>query len=213
VVGTTSQLSVTFNRVNPYPSESLFFFNLTSALFDFTAALYNNSALILPISVPIGITSITITNLKNLLFIPNIPPLNSISAWTVDNSGFKVALSAYSSASLIPNQAATGLNYGFTRTSTAINGLGSLYISYTPSFPSVANLMTITMPANQTSIVTPACTMIGASNNAVNCVVLSSTTTSITINYLNQSTTTLTNVVNLEPNSNLLQVNLLTSAN
>lgn len=213
VVGGTSQLTITFNRVNPYTSESSFFFNMTSALFDFTTALYNNSALILPISVPIGITTISITNLKNLLFVPNTPPPNSIWAWTMDNSGFKVALSVYSSASLIPNQPATGLSYGFTRTNTAINGLGSLYINYTPSFPSIAGVMTISMPANQTSIVTPACTMIGASNNAVNCVVLSSTTNSISIYYLNQSTTTLSNVLNLEPNSNLLQVNLLTSVN
>jgi len=169
--------------------------------------------LVLPISVPIGITSITVTNLKNLLYIPNSSPTNSISAWTVDSSGYKVALSSYPSSSLIPNIPATGLTYGFTRTSTAINGLGSLYISYTPSFPSLANLMTITMPVNQTSIVTPGCTMLGASNNAVNCVILSSNSTSMTIYYYNQSTTTLTNVLNLEPNSNLLQVNLLTSAN
>jgi hypothetical protein len=213
VVGDMSSLTITFNRVNSYSSESQFLLNFTSALFDYSSAQYNNAAVTFPIAIPIGLTSITIKNLKNLLYIPLTTPANSITAWTVDSSGFTVAVSSYSPTALLPNSPAVGVNCAFTRTNTVINGVGAININYTPRFPTSVGIMTINMPSSQASIVSSACNMQGASNNANNCNVLSSNSTSISLIYTNQTTTSLTNILNIEPNSNLMSVYMYTSNN
>lgn len=197
VVGDVSNLTVSFNRVNSYSSENQFLLNFTSSLFDFTSAMYNNAPVVFPISVPIGLTSITITNLKNLLFIPNATPANSITAWTVDGSGYVVAVSSYLPTTLLPNTPASGVSCSFIRTNTVINGVGSININYTPRFPTSAGIMNINMPTNQASIVSPSCSMQGSSNNANTCTVISSNTTSLFLSYFNQTSTSLSNILNI----------------
>jgi hypothetical protein len=213
VVGDSCNLTVTFLRVNSYSSESQFMLNLTSSLYDYSAAQYNGTAVTFPIAVPIGLTTITITNLKNLLFVPLTVPANCITAWTLDGSNTIVALTAYSPASLIPNTPATAISSAFTRTNTVINGVGAVSISYTPRFPTATAIMIISLPLSQSTLVSPACSMQGASNSAPSCAILGSNSTSITLSYFNQSLTTLTNVVNVEPNSNQLKVTMFTANN
>lgn len=197
VVGDTANLTVNFLRVNSYSSESQFMLNLTSALYDISGAKYNGLPVTFPISVPIGLTSITITNLKNLLYIPLVSPSTGISAWTLDASNAIVAITSFAPSNLVPNTPATSIGNAFTRTNTVINGVGSININYTPRFPTVISIMTITLPQSQTTLVSPACSMQGASNNAATCSVLSSNTTTITLAYFNQTSTILTNVVNV----------------
>lgn len=171
--------------------------NITNSLFDCTFAKYNNAPIVFPLTIPIGLTSITITNATNLLYIPQNTPSEGIRAWTTDDSSNTVAVSSNIPINLIPNTAASGLTWAFSRTNTAINGAGALNIIYTPRFPTSVGIMKLIMPANQTTIASPACIMQGASNNANTCSVLSSSTSTITLTFFNQTTTSLTNVVNL----------------
>jgi hypothetical protein len=210
IVGDMSNLTVTFNRVNSYSTETNFLFSFTSSLFNFSAAQYNSAPVTFPISVPIGLSSITITNLKNILYIPLSTPTNSITAWTVDGSGYIVAISSYVPTTLLPNKAATGVNCALTRTNTAINGVGAVNINYTPRFPTAVSIMTVVMPLNQASIVSPTCTLQGSSNG---CSVLFSNSTCISLSYFNQTVTSLTNILNIEPNSNSMSIYMYTSNN
>lgn len=197
IVGGSTNLTVKFDRVNSYSSEAQFLLNITSSLFDCTYAKYNNAPITFPLSIPIGLTSITITNATNLLYIPQNSPSDGLKAWTVDDSSYTVAFSSNIPNNLIPNAATTGLSWAFSRTNTAINGVGALNIIYTPRFPTSVGIMKVVMPANQTTIASPSCLMQGASNNANTCTVLSSSTSTITLNFFNQTTTSLTNVINL----------------
>lgn len=197
IVGDTANLTVNFLRVNSYSSESQFMLNITSALYDISAALYNGLPVTFPIAFPIGLTSVTITNLTNLLYIPLVPPSIGISAWTLDASNATVATTSFTPSNLVPNTPATSIGGAFTRTNTAINGVGSININYTPRFPTVTSIMTITLPQSQTTLISPACSMQGASNNATTCSVLSSNSSTITLSYFNQTSTVLTNVVNV----------------
>jgi hypothetical protein len=213
VVGDSANLTVNFLRVNSYSSESQFMLSLTPALYDISSAQYNGAPATFPIAIPIGLTSITITNIKNLLYVPLTSPSTGISAWTLDAANAFVAITAYTPSNLVPNTAATALGSAFTRTNTVINGVGSVNINYTPRFPTATSIMTITLPQSQTTLVSPACSMQGASNNAATCSVLSSNSTTITLGYYNQTSTILTNVVNVEPNSNQLKVSMFTANN
>jgi len=212
-VGDACNLTLNFLRVNSYVSESQFMLSLTSSLYDVSNAQYNGAPATFPISIPIGLTSITITNLKNLLFIPRNWSNSGISAWTLDASNAIVATTSFSAASLVPNTPAAAIGSSFTRSNTAINGVGSISINYTPRFPTVTAIMNITLPASQSALVSPACSMQAAANSANTCTVLSSSTTSIALNYFNQTATTLTNVVNIEPNNNQIRVAMFTSNN
>jgi len=212
-VGDACNLTVNLLRVNSYVSESQFMLSLTSYLYDISNAQYNGAPVTFPIALPIGLTSITITNLKNLLFIPRNSPNNGISAWTLDASNATVATTSFSAASLVPNTPATAISSSFTRTNTIINGVGAISINYTPRFPTVTAIMNITLPASQSALVSPAFSMQGAANNANTCTVLSSNPSSIALNYLNQTSTTLSNVVNIEPNSNQIKVAMYTANN
>lgn len=213
IVGDTANLTVNFLRVNSYSSESQFMLSLTSALYDISGAQYNGVPITFPIAIPIGLTSIIITNLKNLLYIPLVSPSTGISAWTLDSSYAIVATTSSTPANLVPNTPATAIGSAFTRTNTVINGVGSININYTPRFPTATSIMTITLPQSQTTLVSPACSMQGVSNSAATCSVLSSNTTSITLSYFNQTSTILNNVVNVEPNSNQLKVSMFTTNN
>ena len=102
-------------------------------------------------------SSIEIKGLRNLLYIPNVVPSNSITVWTTDNFGFKVAQSTFSVKDLVPTSPASPNTYSLVRTNTAINGAGSLIISYSPRHPELIRLMTVTLPTNQTVIKTPSC--------------------------------------------------------
>ena len=197
IVGGSTNLTVRFDRVNSYSSEAQFLLNITNSLFDCTFAKYNNAPITFPLAVPIGLTSITITNVTNLLFIPQNNPSDGIKAWTIDDSSYTVAISSIIPTNLVPNAASTGLSWAFTRTNTAINGVGAVNIMYTPRFPTSVGIMKVVMPANQTTITSPSCSMQGSSNNANTCSVLSSSTSTITLNFFNQTTTSLTNVINL----------------
>jgi hypothetical protein len=197
VVGGSTNLTVRFDRVNSYSSEAQFLLNITSSLFDCTFAKYNNAPITFPLSVPIGLTSITITNVTNLLYIPQVNPTDGIKAWTIDDSSYTVAISTTIPNNLIPNAASTGLSWAFSRTNTAINGVGALNIIYTPRFPTSISIMRIVMPINQTTIASPSCILQGPSNNGNACSVLSSSTSAITLTFVNQTTTSLTNVINL----------------
>lgn len=126
-------------------------------LFDLSSASYNNAPAVFPIVVPVGVNTIVITGLKNLLYIPNIPPNNSITVWTTDNFGHRVALSSFNSKDLSPNTPTSSNSFSFTRTNTAIGGAGSLIINYTPKFSTFIGLMTINLPHNQTIMKTPSC--------------------------------------------------------
>lgn len=212
-VGDNANLTVTFLRVNSYPSESQFMLNVTSALYDISSAQYNGSQAVFPIAVPIGLTTITISNLKNLLYVPLVAPTNGITAWTLDGSNAVVAITSYYPSGLVPTTPATAISSAFTRTNTVINGVGAISINYTPRFPTSTGIMSITLPQSQSTLVSPSCTMTAATNNANTCTVLSSNSTTITLNFYNQTTTTLTNVVNIEPNNNQLKVSMFTTNN
>lgn len=213
VVGDACNLTVSLSRVNNYFSESQYFISFSQGLFDYSAAKYNNEPVTMPLAVPIGLNTITITNLKNILWIPSSTPANSFTAWTVDNANNNVSVSAYTPTLLLPNTAATGISCAFTRTNTAINGIGSININYTPRFPTSTGIMNVYMPQNQNTIVSSNCSMVGASNNANNCTVLSSNSTFISVMYFNQSLTSLMNILNVEPNSNIMVVSMLTANN
>ncbi len=146
-----------------------------------------------------------ITNLKNLLSVPSTPPQNGLSLYTVDASSNKVAKSSFNSSDLAPSTPTTGLSYSFTRSSTSIGGSGSLTVAYTPRFPTAAASMTIVLPANQMAMNTATCN-IQKSSGLVPCQVIFSNSTVITLSYSGQTQTILTDVANIQPNSNLLSV-------
>jgi hypothetical protein len=178
--------------------------DLGTGLFDCSYARFNGLPLTLPLSVPIATSSVVITNLTNLLSIPQTLPSSGLTVYSLDSSSSKVAQSSFSSGSLISNTPATGLSYTFTRSSTAIGGAGSLTVSYTPRFLTVAASLTIYFPSNQMKMISSACQMQTAS--LVPCQILSSNATVITVAFLNQTKTILTDVSNVEPNGNLLRI-------
>ncbi len=171
-------------------------FTLSSALFGLSSATYNGSVLSQPLSIPITTTSIIINNVQNLLSIPTNPISTGISVWTVDSSNNKVGQSSFNSVNLVPNTASIGLSYSFVRSNTAIGGVGSLVISYTPRYASVASTMQIVLPANQMTMTSNGC-QLQLTSGLVSCQVVSSNTTAITINYVGQTQTILTNVANV----------------
>lgn len=146
-VGAHTWFEVTLDRTHPFASETNALLNFTSALFDYSSATYSGSPLTLPLSVPIGVSTINISNVQNLLYIPTTSPTDVISSWTTDSQGHTVARSSYSPTALLPNQAATGMAFTFTRSNRAINGVGSLAIAYTPRFPTSTRVMKLVMPA------------------------------------------------------------------
>ena len=56
-------------------------------MFDLSSASYNNMPVNFPFVVPVGVNTIVIKGLKNLLYIPNMPSNNGLSVWTTDNFG------------------------------------------------------------------------------------------------------------------------------
>jgi hypothetical protein len=179
--------------------------DISPTIFDLSQAQYNGAALVLPLTLPIATSSFLITNLKNLLSVPSTPPQNGLSLYTVDASSNKVAKSSFNSSGLAPSTPTTGLSYSFTRSSTSIGGSGSLTVAYTPRFPTAASSMTIVLPANQMAMNTAACN-IQKSSGLVPCQVIFSNSTVITLSYSGQTQTILTDVANIQPNSNLLSV-------
>ena len=195
IVGNVTDLTINFNRVNAFSAESSVIFNINPSLFNLASAQFNGSPLTLPLTLPISTTSIVINNLQNLLSIPANPPTASISVWTIDSSSNKVAQSAFNSSNLASNVPTTALNYNFVRSNTAINGVGSLVINYTPRFASVSSNMQIILPSNQGKMSTSGCQMQTASGLA-QCQIISSNSSTITVSYLGQTQTILTNVIN-----------------
>ena len=179
--------------------------NLDSNLFDLSTAQYNGNALVLPLTLPITTSSFKITNLKNLLGIPTTVPQNSLQLYTVDAEQDKVAESQFNTQNLVPNTPTTGLSYSFVRSSTSIGGSGALTVIYTPRFPSVAATITIVLPANQMVMNSAVCN-IQTSSGLSPCQVISSNATVISLTYSGQTQTILTNVTNIQPNSNELTV-------
>jgi hypothetical protein len=174
-----------------------------------TQATFNGAQLQLPLSVAITTSTIVLSNATNILEIPNLPPSSGLTVFSVDASGSKVAESAFDTAVLVPNTPAVGINFAATRSNTAIQGVGSLSIAYTPRFPSVASTLFVTLPVNQMSLHSNGCQM--QTGSLVSCQVLSSSSSSISIGFSNQSQTVLTKVTNLEPNNNLLTLKVLNS--
>jgi len=210
IVGNLTDLTISFNRVNPFSAESSVIFNISPSLFNLTSAQYNGLPLVLPLTLPISTTSIVINNLQNLLSIPTNPQTSAIAAWTVDSTSNKVAQSAFNSSNLAPTIPTTALSFNFVRSNTAINGVGALVINYSPRFASVASTMQIVLPSNQAKMSTSGC-QVQTSSGLSPCTVISSNSSAITVGYLGQSQTILTNVVNQEPNQNPLQVSIFNS--
>ena len=150
---------------------------IDSTLFDLTSAKYNGNPLVLPLAVPISTSSIIISNLTNLLYIPTVPPTSGLSISTVDATDSKVAESSYDASSLYPDAPTTGVSYTFTRSNTAISGVGSLTIIYNPRFSSVAATLKITLPQNQMSMLSNACQM--QITSLTDCQVISSSSSTI----------------------------------
>jgi len=196
IVGNLTDLTVNFNRVNPFSAESSFVFNLSSSLFNLSSAQYNGNSLTLPLNLPISTTSIVINNVQNLLSIPTTPQTTGLLVWTIDSSSNKVAQSAFNPANLAPKTPTTALSFNFVRSNTAISGTGALVINYSPRFAAVSSTMTIVLPANQAKMSSPTC-QIQTSSGLTPCQVISSNTTAITIGYSGQSQTILGSVFNL----------------
>lgn len=205
VVGNTTDLTINLGRVNPFTAERLYVLTLSSTLFDLSKAMYNGAPLSQPLILPITSSSIQITNLQNLLAIPTTPFENGLAVWTVDSSDNKVAQSSFNASGLSPNKPAVGLSYSFTRSSTSIGGVGTLTISYAPRFPSAAASLTIVLPANQMAMNSASC-QIQTGSGISPCQVISSNSSVISVAYSGQTQTILSNVTNIQPNSNLLQV-------
>ena len=183
---------------------------LDSTLFDLTNARYNNLPLTLPLTVPISTTTIIISNLTNLLSIPALPSSTGLTIYSIDTTTSKVAQTSFNSTILAPNTPATGLSYSYIRSSTTIGAIGNLTISYTARLPSSISTFTIYLPTKQMSMISSACQMqIGATFSA--CQIMSANNTSIVISYQNQSKIILTDVVNQQPNTNMLSVVLQNS--
>lgn len=210
IVGNFTDLTINFNRVNPFSAESSVIFNISSSLFNLSSAQYNGSPLTLPLTLPISTTSVVINNLQNLLSIPTNAPSSGISAWTIDTNSSKVAQSAFNSTSLAPNTPTSALSFNFVRSNTAINGIGALVINYSPRFTSAASTMQIVLPLNQAKMSSSGC-QIQTTSGLSSCQVISSNSSAITVGYLGQTQTILTNVINQEPNLNLLQVSIFNS--
>lgn len=167
--------------------------NISSTLYDLSSATYNGNPTTFPLAFPIGLTSVTVSNLKNLQYVPLTAPATGVNAWTLDASNAVVATTSYSPTGLAPNTPSSPTAFAFTRTNTVINGVGSIVVSYTPRFASSIATMNITLPQSQSSLVSPACSL----NSQPTCTVLASDSTYITLKFLNQTTTTLTNIVNI----------------
>jgi hypothetical protein len=166
------------------------------------------------LSLPIGITTITITNLKNIQYIPTTFNLkNPMLAWTTDSTNNTLSQSSYNYSALTPTIPTQGLTYSFSRNNTSINGVGSITINYVPQFPAITAYLVISLPNNQSQLVSSACSMIGASNGVTSCTVVTNNSSSITVSYLGQTSTILNNVINIQPNTNLLQVSTYTINN
>ena len=145
-VGSPTQLNINFKRDFPYSNEKSYVVQLASTLFDLTNAKYNGSNLHLPLTVPLSTSGIVITGITNLLSVPHNPSSSGLTVYTIDVSGDKVGQSSFDAKDLSPNKASTGLSYSFTRSNTAIGGIGSLAIVYTPRFVSVAGILKIYLP-------------------------------------------------------------------
>ena len=63
VVGAVTWLEITIKRIHPFASETNSVLTLTDALFNYSLATYNNSPLTIPLTLPIGVTSINISNI------------------------------------------------------------------------------------------------------------------------------------------------------
>lgn len=210
IVGNTTDLTITLGRVNPFTAEKSYVLSLSENLFNLSKAMYNGVSLSQPLILPISTSSVHITNLQNLLAIPTSPSASGLVVWTVDSSNYKVAQSSFNASILAPNTPTAGLSYSFTRSSTSIGGVGTLAINYAPRFPSVVSSLTIILPTNQMVINSPACqiqTSIGIST----CQVIFSNSSVISISYSGQTQTILSNVSNIQPNSNLLRVSTFNS--
>ena len=195
VVGGQTELTMMVNRVSPFAAENSLVVDLSSTLFNLTGATYNNSPLVLPLTVPISTTSITISNLTNLLSIPSVPPSTGLTLYTIDSTLSKVAQTILNTSTLTPNTAATALSASYIRSNTAIGGLGNLTLSYNARLPGSISTMTIYLPDKQMVMVSSACQMqIGAALSS--CQIISSTSTTLTLSYQNQSKIILTDVVN-----------------
>ena len=178
--------------------------DIASSLFDLTSATYNGAALVLPLTVPISASTLVINNAKNILAVPTTPPTSGLTVYTTDSASRKVAQSLYDASSLSPDTPTTGLSFTFTRSNIAISGVGSLTVAYTPRFPTAASTLKFTLPTNQMKMLSNSCQM--QTTSLVNCQVLSSTASVISVSYQNQTNTILTNLSNVEPNNNQLTV-------
>ena len=209
IVGSSTDVTLHLSRVHPFSAETHFVVNIASTLFDLSGATYNGNALVLPLTVPISTSTVVIGNAKNLLEIPAAPQTTGLDVYSVDASGGKVAESSYDASGLSPDTATTGLSYTFTRSNTAISGVGSLTVVYNPRFPSVASTIKITLPQNQMTMLSSSCEM--QTSSLVACQVISSSSSAILVSYQGQSKTILTNVSNIQPNTNLLVVEVFNS--
>lgn len=108
-------------------------------------------------TLPISTTSITITNLTNLLSVPFSPPPSALLLYTTDTTTDKVAQSIFDSTTLAPNTPATALSYSYVRSSTSIGGFGTLSITYLPKLASVTSAISIELPLNQMKMLSNGC--------------------------------------------------------
>ena len=157
IVGGNTDVTLHLSRVHPFSAETHFVVNVASTLFDLSGATYNGNALVLPLTVPISTSTVVIGNAKNLLEIPAAPPTTGLDVYSVDGSGSKVAESSFDASGLSPDTPTTGLSYTFTRSNTAISGVGSLTVVYNPRFPSVASTIKISLPLNQMTMLSSSC--------------------------------------------------------
>ena len=99
----------------------------------------------------------------------------------MDGSDSKVAMSSYNASELAPNTPSVGVSFTFTRSNIAIAGLGSLTISYTPRFASVAATMKIGLPQNQMKMLSSGCQV--QTSSLRDCQVLSSNSQTISVTF------------------------------
>jgi hypothetical protein len=205
-------------------NDQFFIVRLPENSFDYTSATYNSTAisrtnptLIVPItSSSPRIMTVTILNLKNLIFIPNLNEptyltnsIPNISITTTQSNQTKiVGKASIDSRNFIPNDAYDIKNTTAVRSNIKSGDITNVTIQYATVLGRAQHVMQITLPVGQNGFSNVSGCNVGANMDLCN--VVDFNATDMKIKLVPNSTVHLSRIVNFYPNANFLKIRIFT---
>lgn len=225
-VGATASMTITCDRnSNGELLDQTLIARLPANSFGFSTATANSVAI--STSTPTAsltitsttprVISLSVSSLKNLLYIPNLASqnfasniINSLEIVSVqDNNSTKiVGRCVINPADFVPNDASDLVSVTATRNNVKSGENTNITINYGTLYGTIQHIMRIGLPGGQNGFITSSGCLTGSTLDQ--CSIIESNSSEMKLSLKPNSTVTLTNVLNNYPNPNKLAVQILT---